>query len=89
MPRFNGDTCWDQNKQVFDAIVKSNGWDDETAALQLLAHLEGHALNVALLVTGHKEWASLTITDIQGDWRITGVSLRELSDEMGKTRPYS
>ena len=28
----------------------SNGWDDVTAALQLLSHLEGDALNVALLV---------------------------------------
>ena len=28
----------------------SNGWDDATAALQLLSHLEGYALNVALLV---------------------------------------
>ena len=37
-------------RQVFDAIVQSNGWDDDTAALQLLSHLEGDALNVALLV---------------------------------------
>ena len=36
---------------MFDAIVLSNGWDDATAALQLLSHLEGGALNVALLVT--------------------------------------
>ena len=28
----------------------SNGWDDVTAALQLLSHLDGNALNVALLV---------------------------------------
>ena len=28
----------------------SNGWDDVTAALQLLSHLVGDALNVALLV---------------------------------------
>ena len=28
----------------------SNGWDDVTAALQLLYHLDGDALNVALLV---------------------------------------
>ena len=32
---------WSQYRQVFDAIVKSNGWSDETAVLQLLAHLEG------------------------------------------------
>ena len=30
--------------------VCSNGWDDVTAALQLLSHLDGDALNVALLV---------------------------------------
>ena len=35
---------------MFEAIVSSNGWDDVTAALQLLSHLEGDALNVALLV---------------------------------------
>ena len=28
----------------------SNGWDDASAALQLLSHLEGDALNVTLLV---------------------------------------
>ena len=28
----------------------SNGWDDVTAALQLLYHLDGDVLNVALLV---------------------------------------
>ena len=30
--------------------MSSNGWDDATAALQLLSHLEGDALTVALLV---------------------------------------
>ena len=50
MPRFGGTTSWEQYLQVFDAIVLSNGWDDATAALQLLSHLEGDALNVTLLV---------------------------------------
>ena len=37
---------------MFDAIVQLNGWDDATIGLQLLYHLEGDALNVALaLVT--------------------------------------
>ena len=36
--------------KVLEAIVSSNGWDGVTAALQLLSHLEGDALNVALLV---------------------------------------
>ena len=35
---------------MFEAIVCSNGWDDVTAALQLLSHLDGDARNVALLV---------------------------------------
>ena len=43
-------TSWDQYRQIFDAIVKSNGWDDATVALQLLSHLEGDALNVTFLV---------------------------------------
>ena len=34
--------------QVSDAIVRLNGWDDATVALQLLSHLEGDALNVGL-----------------------------------------
>ena len=28
----------------------SNGWDEVTASLQLVAHLDGEALNMALLV---------------------------------------
>ena len=28
----------------------TNGWDEVTASLQLVAHLDGEALNVALLV---------------------------------------
>ena len=50
VPRFAGTTSWEQYHQVFDSIVLSNGWDGATAALQLLSHLEGDALNVALLV---------------------------------------
>ena len=50
VPRFGGTTSWEQYRQVCDAIVLSNGWDDETAALQLFSHLEGDALNVAFLV---------------------------------------
>ena len=50
VPRFAGVTSWEQYRQVFDAIAQSNGWDDATAALQLLSHLGGDVLNVALLV---------------------------------------
>ena len=45
MPRFAVVTSWEQYKQVLDAIVRSNGWDDAMAALQLLSHLEVDALD--------------------------------------------
>ena len=48
--RFDGDGCWEQHLQIFQAIMKSNGWTDRTAVLQLFTHLEGDALNVALLI---------------------------------------
>ena len=44
VPRFDGTTSWEQYHQVFEAIVRSNGWDNDTAALQLFSHLEGDAL---------------------------------------------
>ena len=50
VPRFDRTTSWEQYHQVFEAIVRSNGWDNDTAALQLFSHLEGDALNVAHLV---------------------------------------
>ena len=39
-----------QHLLVFQAIAKSKGWSSDTAALQLFAHLDGEALQVALLV---------------------------------------
>ena len=48
--RYSGKSNWEQYREVFEAIVCSNGWDDVTTALQLLSHLDGDALNVALLV---------------------------------------
>ena len=57
VPKFSGSTSWDRNRQVFDATIKSNGWDDATVALYILSHLEGDALNVALLVP-EATWAT-------------------------------
>ena len=37
VPRFDGTTTWEQYHQVFEAIVRSNGWDNDTAALQLFS----------------------------------------------------
>ena len=44
---------------MFNAIAKSNGLDEETAALQLVTHLEGNALDVALSIPEDKR-ATLT-----------------------------
>ena len=35
VPRYSGKSTWEQYREVFEAIVCSNGWDDVTAALQL------------------------------------------------------
>ena len=50
VPRFDGTGCWQQHILIFRAIMRSNGWSPMTAALQLFAHLDGKALNVALLM---------------------------------------
>ena len=61
LPSFSGAECWFQHLHIVQAIVKSNGWPDETAALQLFAHLKGEALNVALLLMREKResWTGL------------------------------
>ena len=50
VPRYSGKSNWEQYRDIFEAIVCSNGWDDVMADLQLLSHLDGDALNVALLI---------------------------------------
>ena len=50
VPRFSGKSNWEQYRQVLEAIVRWNGWDSVTTALQLLSRLDGDALNVALLI---------------------------------------
>ena len=63
VPWFNGSTSWEQYQQVFDAIVLSNGWDDATAALQLLSHLQDDALSVALLIPMPRRASRRELTD--------------------------
>ena len=63
VPTFEGTTSWEQYRQVFDAIVLSNGWDDVTSALQLLSHLAGDALNVALLVPTPRRASRVGLVD--------------------------
>ena len=43
IPVFIGAEGWYQHIHIVQAIVKSNGWPDETAALQLFVHLKGEA----------------------------------------------
>ena len=43
LPVFSGGEGWYQHIHIVQAIVKSNGWPDETAALQLFVHLKGEA----------------------------------------------
>ena len=54
--------CWQQHILIFQAIGKSNGWSPATSALQLFAHLDGEALNVALLmpVKERERWEDLS-----------------------------
>ena len=61
LPVFSGAECWYQHSHIVESIVKSNSWPEETAALQLVAHLKGEALNVALLLTKEKResWTGL------------------------------
>ena len=66
VPHYAGGSNWDQYREVFEAIVCSNEWDEMTSALQLIAHLDGKALNVALLVP-------------EGQRRRPGVLLETLS----------
>ena len=56
LPVFSGTECWFQHFHIVQGIVKSNGWPEETAALQLFAQL-----NVALLLTREKRksWTGL------------------------------
>ena len=50
VPRYSGKSNWEQYREVFEAIVSSNGWDGVTAALQLLSHLDGDAHSTSLLL---------------------------------------
>ena len=61
LPIFSGTEGWYQHIHIVQAIVKSNGWPEETAALQLFVHLKGEALNVALLLAKEEResWTGL------------------------------
>ena len=63
VPWFNGSISLEQYQQVFDAKVLSNGWGNATTALQLLSHLQGDTLNVALLIPIPSQASRRKLTD--------------------------
>ena len=84
MPRYDGISDWDQYREVFEEIVCSNGWDELTVALQLLAHLDGEALNVALLVPeGQRRRPGVLLETLSAhytspvDWQYTDANLNK------------
>ena len=91
VPRYSEKSSWEQYRQVFVAIVCSNGWDGVTAALQLLSHLDGDALNVALLMPESQRVIPgvLIITVRRGGWLNTSVSSDGLSAGRMTIRRYS
>ena len=75
LPVFSGAEGWYQHIHIVQAIVKSNGWPDETAALQLFVHLKGEALDVALLLPKEEResWTGLVeglAAYLRADWRV-------------------
>ena len=88
VPKFAGVTSWEQFRQVFDAIIPSNGWNNAIAALQLLSHLECDALNVALLVPKTRRETRFGLVGRQVYWWIIATSLRRRPGKPKKTLPY-
>ena len=74
VPRYSGTSNWEQYREVFEAIACLNGWDDVTVSLQLLSHLDGDALNVALLVPEFRRVKSgfliKSFSDYYNVWRL-------------------
>ena len=88
LPVFSGAECWYQHLHIVQAIVMSNGWLEETAALQLFVHLKGEALNVALLLTkeGRESWTGLVkgLSDPPVSWQ-TGGSEKAVRERVSPT----
>ena len=60
VPRLDGTGCWQLHLQIVQAIVKSNGWSEGTAALQLFAYLEGEALAFLMPKGVREKWEDLS-----------------------------
>ena len=72
------------------AASRSNGWDNDTAALQLFSHLEGDALNAAHLVPLARRLSRSGLVDAltahYGSPGQLADSLNEPPEHSGKTR---
>ena len=89
IPVFSGTEGWYQHIHIVQAIVKSNGWPEETAALKLFVHLKGEALNVALLL-GKKERESWTglVEGLAAYYGIGSSYVRYRSRNVGDSRVW-
>ena len=83
VPRYSRKSNWEQ---YHEAIVRSNGWDDVTAALQLISHLDGDAHNVTLLVPESRRVVPGFL--IKGVWQNTSISFSGRSGVRGMIRRF-
>ena len=83
LPVFSGgEEGWYRHIHIVQAIVKSNGWPDETAALQLFVHLKGEALDVALLLKSPGRLAGLR-RQFAGALRHPGLDPATFATDLG------
>ena len=75
LPVFSGAECWFQHFHIVQAIVKSNGWSEETAALQLFAHLKGESPCPRRAPMGHVE--------VGHRWERVAMDLLDMSSHGG------
>ena len=72
--------------------MRSNGWDNDTAALQLFSHLEADALNVAHLVPLARRLSRSGLVDAltahYGSPGRLADSSNEPPEQSGKTRQF-
>ena len=90
VPRFGGGGCWQQHLQIVQAIVKSNGWSEGMAALQLFAHLDGEALNAGGRTgkMGRSIRQSFGVLQLSGETSCVPVAIRERDSPTGSGSGY-
>ena len=66
VPRYSGKSNWEQYREIFERLCVPTVGMMSRRALQLVSHLDGDALNVALL--------------IPESWRVPGFLIKSLSE---------